>query len=189
MDEKKPDKRVVKTKKNIKDTFLLLLETKPLHQVRVQEILDRAQINRATFYHYYSDKYDLADKCASEFLEEIRPLLEKRFDTRYSTEEVQNIIRDIYAYLRKNRRMVLILWANEGNGFHLYKDMEDLLQQYYLKRIFPHSDVPPEFQNFVARVYSALVMTTIKWHLEEDRDLDSQKLFSLVGESVQKYLL
>ena len=59
--QKKEDLCVQKTKKNIKEPFLTLLEEKPLDKIHVQEILDTVQINRATFYKYYLDKYDLAE--------------------------------------------------------------------------------------------------------------------------------
>ena len=54
------DLRVIKTKKNIEESFLRLLEKKSFSEITVQNILDEALINRSTFYKHYSDKYDLA---------------------------------------------------------------------------------------------------------------------------------
>ena len=52
------DLRVIKTKKNIEESFLRLLEKKSFSEITVQNILDEALINRSTFYKHYSDKYD-----------------------------------------------------------------------------------------------------------------------------------
>lgn len=54
------DLRVIKTKKNIEQSFLRLLEKRSFSEITVQNILDEALINRSTFYKHYSDKYDLA---------------------------------------------------------------------------------------------------------------------------------
>lgn len=44
------DLRVIKTKKNIEESFLRLLEKKSFSEITVQNILDEALINRSTFY-------------------------------------------------------------------------------------------------------------------------------------------
>ena len=56
---KKTDARVRYTKNAIKEAFLSCLEEKPVNQITVKEICERAQLNRATFYAHYRDCYDL----------------------------------------------------------------------------------------------------------------------------------
>lgn len=50
------DLRVVKTINNIENVFLDLLQERDFSAITVQDILDRALINRKTFYRYYKDK-------------------------------------------------------------------------------------------------------------------------------------
>lgn len=68
----KTDARVRYTKMVIRNSFVKHLETKPLSKITVKEICDLAEINRATFYKYYCDTYDLLDKIEYEFLEELQ---------------------------------------------------------------------------------------------------------------------
>ena len=75
MGEKAPDRRTLKTKKAIRDAFAELLTEKELRKVSVQEIADKADINRATFYKHYLDVYDLYDKTEQEILVEIGMLV------------------------------------------------------------------------------------------------------------------
>ena len=189
MQQKKEDLRVQKTKKNIKETFLTLLDQKPLDKIHVQEILDTAQINRATFYKYYLDKYDLAEQLAKECMDAITPLAEERFHKSRSILEIQGNILDIYSYIKANRRTVLALWKSEGSSIHLYRDMEDLLRSLCLERIQEEPGDSPEFQDYFATIYATLVMTTIKWHIERELDLDLQKMFTYVSMVTQKVLL
>lgn len=148
MPQKKEDLRVQKTKKNIKETFLTSLEEKPLNKIHVQEILDTAQINRATFYKYYLDKYDLAEQMAQECMDDIMGMAEKRFDKKIDRSEIQSVILDIYGCIKANRRMVLVLWKNEGSSVHLYRDMENLLRKLCLERLQKEGEDAPELQDY-----------------------------------------
>ena len=49
------------TKKEIRATFLKLLEEKPLSKITVKNLVESCGINRNTFYYYYRDIYDLID--------------------------------------------------------------------------------------------------------------------------------
>lgn len=65
------DARVCYTKMVIKNSFAKLLAEKPLAKVTVKEICELSEINRATFYKYYCDPFDLLDKIEQEFLNEL----------------------------------------------------------------------------------------------------------------------
>ena len=65
------DARVRYTKMVIKNSFAKLLAEKPLAKVTVKEICELSEINRATFYKYYCDPFDLLDKIEQEFLNEL----------------------------------------------------------------------------------------------------------------------
>ena len=66
------DARVRYTQMVIKNSFIKLLEQKPLNKVTVKEICVLSEINRATFYKYYCDAYDLLEKLETEFLDELQ---------------------------------------------------------------------------------------------------------------------
>ena len=66
------DRRTKYTKKIIKETFINLLEQKELTKITVSEICEIADINRATFYRYYLDVYDLLSNIQKEIEEELR---------------------------------------------------------------------------------------------------------------------
>lgn len=53
--EKKTDRRVIKTKHAIFKAFVELLNEKDINQITITDVAKRANINRKTFYNYYSD--------------------------------------------------------------------------------------------------------------------------------------
>jgi len=57
----KLDKRVIRTRKLLLEAFINLMQSQEFQSITVQDITDKAVINRATFYAHFADKYDLAD--------------------------------------------------------------------------------------------------------------------------------
>lgn len=67
----KKDLRTLRTKKAIKDAFLQLIQEKEFSTITIQNISDKAIINRGTFYLHYLDKYDLLEKLTQEVFDEL----------------------------------------------------------------------------------------------------------------------
>jgi len=59
--EEKLDPRVKRTRSLILQSFIEILPEKGFQSVSVQDITDKAGINRATFYAHFPDKYALLD--------------------------------------------------------------------------------------------------------------------------------
>lgn len=55
------DPRAKRTKKYIQTAFADLLTEKDFEAISIQDIMDRAGLNRATFYNHYQDKYELLE--------------------------------------------------------------------------------------------------------------------------------
>ena len=78
MDENKPivtkpgavDRRVRKTKKQLRQGLTQLLQTKNINEISVRELSDLVDINRGTFYLHYRDIYDLLDQIEQEMFEQ-----------------------------------------------------------------------------------------------------------------------
>ena len=62
----KEDRRVRKTKKSLRDSLFTLLREKNISQITVTELTKLADVNRSTFYLYYTDVYDMMDKIQTE---------------------------------------------------------------------------------------------------------------------------
>ena len=69
----KSDRRSQYTKKIIKDTLMDLLLDKPLGNITVKELCEKADINRGTFYRYYTDVYDLFNQLEKEMIPKGEP--------------------------------------------------------------------------------------------------------------------
>lgn len=54
----KTDARVIRTKAKLVSTFMELIRKRDFENLTVNDICEKADVRRATFYKHYSDKYD-----------------------------------------------------------------------------------------------------------------------------------
>lgn len=66
------------TRANLRDAFWALYAENPTEKISVRQITDRAGYNRATFYLYYHDVYELLDDIESRLLEGLSRLVNER---------------------------------------------------------------------------------------------------------------
>lgn len=64
----KTDRRVVRTKKAIKNAFADLMSKKELTDITVKNIAEAADVNRKTFYNYYNGVYDVVNEIENELV-------------------------------------------------------------------------------------------------------------------------
>ncbi len=62
------DRRVIKTKKAIRIAFAKLLSEKNINDITVSDIAELANINRKTFYNYYSGIYKVIDEIENDIV-------------------------------------------------------------------------------------------------------------------------
>ena len=99
-EEEKLDPRVKRTRSLILRSFEDLLASKGFESISVQDVTDKAEVNRATFYAHFHDKYELLDYSISQmFMSEI----EKRTLNvcSYSPDNLRNLILAVCEFLGK----------------------------------------------------------------------------------------
>ena len=64
------DPRVRRTRKLLQQALMDLLAEKSFHSINVQDVVERATVNRATFYAHFPDKYALLDYVVGDWFRE-----------------------------------------------------------------------------------------------------------------------
>ncbi|MEM5008466.1 TetR/AcrR family transcriptional regulator [Priestia megaterium] len=77
----KVDRRIIKSQKAIKKAVIELMSETSFDQITVQDIVDRADVSRKTFYLRYLDKFDLLDKLIEEHINEMQEICESASET------------------------------------------------------------------------------------------------------------
>ena len=98
--EEKLDPRAKRTRNLILQAFGALLAEKGFEAISVQDVTDKAEINRATFYKHFVDKYALLDYTIKElFKKEIEK--RTRDACHYTPENLQNLILAVCEFLSR----------------------------------------------------------------------------------------
>ena len=98
--EEKLDPRVRRTRNLILGSFSNLLAEKSFDAISVQDVTDKAQINRATFYAHFEDKYALLDHWVQQ---QFRHEIETRVldACHYTPENLRILILTVCEFLSK----------------------------------------------------------------------------------------
>ena len=116
------DRRTKYTMNVIKDTFIDLLSEKDITKVTVSEICKIADINRATFYRYYLDVYDLLDKIEEEFVNEVK----NAYTLNDSDEQpLSHYALALLNICYNNQKLVKILFTATGKPYFLNSILEE----------------------------------------------------------------
>lgn len=99
-EQEKLDPRVKRTRSLILQSFEQLLAEKNFESISVQDVTDKAQINRATFYAHFQDKYALLDYSITQLF---RQEIEKRMldACHYTPENLRSLILVVCEFLSR----------------------------------------------------------------------------------------
>ena len=71
MKNKKEDRRSQRTRRLLHQAIMSLMQEKRYDTITVQDIIDRADVGRSTFYAHFQDKEDLLNSNLEEILDDL----------------------------------------------------------------------------------------------------------------------
>ena len=130
------DPRVKRTRKLLLESFIELLAEKGFRDLSVQDIAERATVNRATFYAHFEDKYALMESFIREGFQQ---MLTSRLpaSASFTLDNLHLLIRTVFEYLAQvqkcqprstDKHEVELLFEATVQG-ELYKFISNWLEQ------------------------------------------------------------
>lgn len=111
MDDKKTDRRTLRTQKQLKESLAVLLTEKELRHITVQEVSDAADIHRVTFYKHYYDIYDLYEQMEKEVLADLGLML-----LRFHENPSKDFARELIRYIAENPKLFRMIFSPHTTG-------------------------------------------------------------------------
>ncbi|KMK76834.1 TetR/AcrR family transcriptional regulator [Alkalihalobacillus pseudalcaliphilus] len=142
----KLDRRKQYTRMVLKDGLVSLLKEKPLANITIKEICERADINRSTFYSHYNDQYDLLDKIEAEIIAELYDTLND-YNLVNREESIKMTQRLIEYVATKNEICEILLSDHSGHRFQ--STAINLTQQFIVKKWTYETDTDNEQLQYV----------------------------------------
>ncbi|MBQ2985970.1 MAG: TetR/AcrR family transcriptional regulator [Tyzzerella sp.] len=182
------DRRQRKTREAIFSAFTELLSKKDFNQITVGEIIDRADIGRATFYSHFETK----DFLLKEFCEELFCHI---FDTEnsvqnhhkhiFSCDGSGSVFLHLFQHLQKNDNNILALLSSQNNELfmrYFKSNLELLIESHFsLFESSKNKNMPLSFwKNHIISTF----VETIKWWIDngmkESPELITEYFFMVV---------
>jgi AcrR family transcriptional regulator len=179
----KTDRRIQRTRQSLRTALLELIKEKGYGTISIEEITERANVGRATFYLHYKDKEDLLLEEFSEManekvqvLSEIPfsawlPVQEDAADARAKRPAPPLLI--VFEHIYENSELYYILLKSEKSS-RIVERIRKISTEAIVKfmetkaktdPIPLHFNVPIEF---FAAFFSGALLSTVDWWLEEE---------------------
>lgn len=180
--DKKTDRRILKTKHAIYNAFVELLSETEINHITITDISKKADINRKTFYNYYSDIYEVMEEIENMTVDTFI----KRLDTIEFTNmtdfltqvfveftEIINSDLDFFSHLFKtNNRSILIVKIVEA------------IKEYIRKRIEEKQVLDLEKFNLVADFYIPGILSVYMNWFMNNHNISIEKLSHILTDLI-----
>ncbi|MGL6292575.1 TetR/AcrR family transcriptional regulator [Eubacterium aggregans] len=118
--EKKEDRRVRKTKHQLRQALTELLKEKPIQEIKVREIADLIDINRGNFYQHYRDIYDMLYQIEDELFAQFNQILAETEEEADETIAMP-LLTKIFTFLKDNSDLTVALMGPNGDPVFVEK--------------------------------------------------------------------
>ncbi len=144
MEKKKQNRGAIKSKKAIKRAYVTLQHGEESSKVKVKDILELADISRATFYAHYRDIYDVVEEIENENIETLieylkasprvvlidnfRPFLNQLFGAIQKKEDYYKMIflsKNSDSFLRKLRAVFVEYMMDDPEMLNTFRNGDE----------------------------------------------------------------
>lgn len=164
------DRRQKKTRRAVFQAFTELLSEKPYGSITVQDIIDRADIGRSTFYAHFETKDELIHQLCEELFGHIIDTAMDHTHThgRYSGENAPvSVFCHLLQHLQENDNNILGLLSCESNEIFLRYFKNSLNQLVETQLPAADSDHTPDIpRDFIINHISGSFVEMVLWWME-----------------------
>jgi AcrR family transcriptional regulator len=120
------DRRAARTRRSIRQALIDLMHGVRFEDITVQDILDRADVGRSTFYAHYTDKEDAVRQMFEEMLESLTRGVAREEDSKEVSFPIGLMLRRL-----RDQRSAQGVWLNDRGREFLFS----VGQAYWNRRI------------------------------------------------------
>lgn len=182
------DRRQRKTREAIFKAFTELLSKKNFDQITVGEIIESADIGRATFYSHFETKdYLLKEFCKELFCHIFDTENEEEHDHRhiFECDGSDSVFLHLIKHLQKNDNNILTLLSSHNNELFLRyfrSNLENLIESHLdLFESQTHKNLPePFWKNYVTSTFVETIRWWINNGMNESPEVITEYFFAVI---------
>lgn len=169
------DRRVQKTRGLLKEALVSLIIEKGFEEVTIQEIIDKANVGRSTFYIHFENKQALLHSCFEEF----HGLFEKYGIAAADTESFLNngFSLSLFRLVEKNKRLCRALLGRDETVF--FSPIHRFIFDYLggsVKKLFPGKTQAPPRSEMLPHYITGALLGTLQWWVSNDMPYTAEEM-------------
>jgi AcrR family transcriptional regulator len=174
---RKPDRRIQRTRTLLRDALMALIVEHGYENITLQEIVDKADVARATFYLHYKDKEELLLKSMEEIHDElvasIGPVSEK-----FTMADGNPVDLIAFQHVAEHAAFYRVMLSPHGPSAFTVKLRHYLVRvsKELLVKLYPQEDIDPQLLEIILHSEAGSLMAVLSWWLENDMPLPPSEM-------------
>lgn len=178
---RKTDPRITRTLKLLGDALRELIVERGYDTITVQDITDRADVSRTTFYLHFKDKDELLFATMRQIYDELTGSYRHRVNEAKTWEELEQLACETsdYDHVAQNADFYRVMLGKHGSAAFIQQIMNYLTEETlkeFLKPILsmaPQVAIPPEI---IASFFAGAEIGLMNWWLQNDMRYTAEQM-------------
>lgn len=172
------DRRVQRTRKLLRESLMALILEEGYDAISIQDITDKANLGRATFYLHFKDKDELLlqviDELMGDFLDQVPQISQ----AHWQLDDLKALTK-LFEFAAEHYDLYRIMIFGSGGitaARQLHRNIADEIKGHInseMDELGTEPKVPP---NFIANHFAGSLLATIYWWLDNDLPYSEEEM-------------
>ena len=187
---KKQDRRIQRTQQLLRDALMQLIVEKGYETITVQDITDRANVARTTFYLHYTDKEELLLTSMMGIYDDLVANLENKSLESGLLPDGTPAEVVVFRHVLENPDFHRVMLVKPGVSIFINRVRHYLAGVFerHIDACFPDNNIPHEAVKIVAQREAGALMAMVCWWLENDLHPSPEEMahlfYALAGQGI-----
>ena len=178
------DRRVRRTRRLLRGALLELAVEKGYDKVTVQDVLDRADVGRATFYAHFRDKDDLLVSGAEELRESLRRRMAEFAAGQRDDPAAErlDVARVLFEHAARHRRLYRGLMGKRGADVirkYAHQDLSALFREHFDDVVARRNAKPAVPVDVTVHFVVSALLAVLTWWLDNDVNYSAEDMAAM----------
>jgi len=184
------ERRRLQTRKLLIQATLQLILKKGYDAISIQDITERADLGRGTFYIHFKDKEEIVWTMFQDLFQELEQEAHKQLDRNMPQVEYYGLL-NIFRHAEKNRDLYRVMFGRQGSAM-LTARVQDFLAEVFLYDI--RNAPPPPDVNFhlpeeiEAQILTGVISHLLFWWLETPNNYTAEQMAAMTYKALYRKL-
>lgn len=182
------ERRRLQTRNLLIQTTLQLVLEKGYEAISIQDITDRADLGRGTFYIHFKDKEEVVWTAVRDLFQELEQAAHKQLDRRMPQVEYYGLL-SIFSHAEKNRDLYRVTFGGRGAAM-LTARVQDLMAEAFLYDI-RNAPARPDInfnlpEEIRAQLLTGVVSRLLFWWLETPNNYSAEQMAAMTYKALYR---